>query len=1021
MNSEAAPSDDDDISITSTACSTPQSEYEVEAIIAQKSFPSGEAYLVKWAGYPLERATWEPEESFCDPNILVEYKSKIASGEQAIDVDVEGLARRIEQIENAKEDRHRRRRAKRIRFGIQVSPSTASSDIDSDSQDSQDGDSDLDGFIVGDNVDVGGDGEEQDGLSLWQNRNLLSSNKTKPGTQMAVFSSQPSGSFSKSQGPGSLVSRSTEFPKKKKRRDATSAARPPASDRPPTGPSKGGPPSSSIKRKHFPGNLPTNSAQGQVRPILKLKTTSQSTCPPSGNAQPPAHSTSTARKSVKKSPPTRPSNKTLSIRARKQKGSNPKLFRNLSSKNRYEKAMRRDLTPDIRQLDLRQPSEWIESQKNKTPVSESPSRLHASHNSESLFVEEDRHLHDPNDQQPRSQNSPTRVPGPLETRSRFELGEAQPVSGPPSLKLPHEGSPNRLISGPTTRSPSFPLHKYNSSRSSDNPPPKGTGNRFRYFQPSEALLVTLKTQHKIDIHFMDVCNLEQYRQLCDRRQNIMFCSGWVIGYDDTSAAVNGMANYLRDNRLAALWYHPNEDISSVIVAFASDCPDWSFLNQTAEYPSARLRIAVRSSLAPVSSLRPLSSKEAPEYGDEHNARTDDSHFFMNPDPEQPVMQRDGNETALSKLLVGANGSMDIVSLFREQFDITYEELSIVNTVKKERTARAFYLYFPPGVEAEFQLVLRFLKHYDMVAFSNRVDGDWEKFAKTATTGTVLFHQKFVQYENMPKLAKLLRASVNVFSISLAQPIKHLDYETHLQRLFPHGGIILMTEDFMLKEPKTSLKVLRWFGSFIERKYPGTWKIFLRPNVQVWLLDLCMSWPDDTLWQMYHTIDSLIPEYPVGHYNTYRREGSPESLDGLTDDEGQHHPFISTREIPDYGSRNEDDHPDIPKGLTQAERDTDHLVEYFTGYALIHADRFRRFVVLTTHKPQPRWQAWTHIEIMHYPEFKRELITPSTHHASRSSSNKDKDKKSSPRSPPNKHLSTSGSRRGGMMMPQKPTT
>src|SRR5215471_4616681 len=94
-----------------------------------------------------------------------------------------------------------------------------------------------------------------------------------------------------------------------------------------------------------------------------------------------------------------------------------------------------------------------------------------------------------------------------------------------------------------------------------------------------------------------------------------------------------------------------------------------------------------------------------------------------------------------------------------------------------------------------------------------------------------------------------------------------------------------------------------------------------------------------IWQMYHQIKHLIPEYPVGHYNTCRgRNGSPDSLDGRTDDEGQHHPFISTRILPDYGSRPENDHPMIPKGLSQEERNTDHLVEYFAGWCMVKSDK-----------------------------------------------------------------------------------
>src|SRR5436190_20195249 len=118
--------------------------------------------------------------------------------------------------------------------------------------------------------------------------------------------------------------------------------------------------------------------------------------------------------------------------------------------------------------------------------------------------------------------------------------------------------------------------------------------------------------------------------------------------------------------------------------------------------------------------------------------------------------------------------------------------------------------------------------------------------------------------------------------------------------------------------------------------------------------------------MYHQIKRLIPDYPVSHYNSYRRVGSPHSLDGRDDDIGQHHPFISTRILPDYGFRPEDDHPNIPKGLTQEERNTDHLVEYFTGWCLTNADKFRKFVVLTSLNPQPRWQAWKHVCYLPFP-------------------------------------------------------
>ncbi|RJE19656.1 Chromo domain protein [Aspergillus sclerotialis] len=83
------------------------------------------------------------------------------------------------------------------------------------------------------------------------------------------------------------------------------------------------------------------------------------------------------------------------------------------------------------------------------------------------------------------------------------------------------------------------------------------------------------------------------------------------------------------------------------------------------------------------------------------------------------------------------------------------------------------------------------------------------------------------------------------------------------------------------------------------------------------------------------------------------------------------PVISPSHLPGYGSRKEDDHPFIPKGLTQEQRNADHLMEFFAGLGLVHCDKFRRFIVITNLKPEPRWLSWQHIELYHGPkEFMR---------------------------------------------------
>src|SRR5881394_3597271 len=60
--------------------------------------------------------------------------------------------------------------------------------------------------------------------------------------------------------------------------------------------------------------------------------------------------------------------------------------------------------------------------------------------------------------------------------------------------------------------------------------------------------------------------------------NSKFANGWIVGFEDTAEAVNDMAHYLREHQLAALWYHPQAGVETVMVAYASGTSDWSFLD-----------------------------------------------------------------------------------------------------------------------------------------------------------------------------------------------------------------------------------------------------------------------------------------------------------------------------------------------------------------------------------------------------------------------------------------------------------
>lgn len=117
--------DIDNISLASTAESDQQEEYEVETILTELEFDDGVKYLVKWENYPIERSTWEPRESFCDEQTLIDWRRKkqaIAEGKLE-EFDLAAWEDRVEALEIAREERKRRRREKRKRLGLQENPS----------------------------------------------------------------------------------------------------------------------------------------------------------------------------------------------------------------------------------------------------------------------------------------------------------------------------------------------------------------------------------------------------------------------------------------------------------------------------------------------------------------------------------------------------------------------------------------------------------------------------------------------------------------------------------------------------------------------------------------------------------------------------------------------------------------------------------------------------------------------------------------------------------------------------------
>lgn len=112
--------DDDDISIASTVPSEQLSEYEVETILTERQFDNQTMYLVKWAGYSIERSTWEPADSFLTDESFLDWRKKkeaIAEGRHPA-FDLVGFENHLLALERGREQRKRKREAKRQHLGL---------------------------------------------------------------------------------------------------------------------------------------------------------------------------------------------------------------------------------------------------------------------------------------------------------------------------------------------------------------------------------------------------------------------------------------------------------------------------------------------------------------------------------------------------------------------------------------------------------------------------------------------------------------------------------------------------------------------------------------------------------------------------------------------------------------------------------------------------------------------------------------------------------------------------------------
>ncbi|KAI9038353.1 putative Chromo domain protein Chp1p [Aspergillus affinis] len=294
---------------------------------------------------------------------------------------------------------------------------------------------------------------------------------------------------------------------------------------------------------------------------------------------------------------------------------------------------------------------------------------------------------------------------------------------------------------------------------------------------------------------------------------------------------------------------------------------------------------------------------------------------------------------------------DLNIFFQKQYGVTFSML-----LDSKQTAGFYVMY--PGLsgnadqqcDEQCEILMAFLQKHTSQTYSSRQSKDWETFT-LMERGVALFHENFVDFASLPSLNSLLLKNITFWSFSLFAPHEYAGHPAHFQRIFPHGCIFLLPEDAMLRKLEKTIAFLAWFRDSSKKKFPGTWKLMVRPNILEWVLkQYDRDHPSRrALWITMHFLISDL--------------GLTANVD-IDMNTGVLEKAVISPNLPSYSSSSVDDQTDNANGLNQEHRKADRLAEFFAGWALVNRHQFRRFVIVSGIEPPERWKTWQHMIIYH---------------------------------------------------------
>jgi hypothetical protein len=463
--------------------------------------------------------------------------------------------------------------------------------------------------------------------------------------------------------------------------------------------------------------------------------------------------------------------------------------------------------------------------------------------------------------------------------------------------------------------------------------------------------------------------------------------GAIEPYEDTINALQGLAEYLENNNVAAIWASPNPHDTAMLILFSMKAADWHYLNLP-PFPlsNSRLRLAVVKKLTGFSAshrsqdvrmtspdrdaafppksprLRRLSTTARTNAAFQSPIETASSLVSQSRVSERPVQTSKSPRRRNSKPLRAASAGAELT--FLADFDGMIAGLD----TKAQRRSR-FYIAFaksdPPAAKAVKEWLLSQAVSFRKI-FSDVGSEDWEDIRIDMEQKTVmLFSDGYPNYaSDFPHFYRYLRTSNFCYTLSfVGKTSDRIGQRNTVTRLFPRGTVLCITEATILRHAEATVQLLKWFEKSSIKK-EEFWKLIVPPNLDSWLM-ACAAKLHASTQARYGDVLAAVQRLQTRslEINLLKRQRyeDPEQYARDTSFLKQDGLVISPGNTSDYEG-NHWEHTTMDEQALQ-QRDQ-KFVDYFIGWSTLNAHKYRQFQLADAKHTQQTERNACHIWFRH---------------------------------------------------------